>query len=86
MNETIFVKYKPGSKMYVVFAGDVYRVKIRAVGYVETERSQTYHIQYIIPIGTSKIKANWIVGEKVGQLYQTYEEAKAAQEGAENNG
>lgn len=74
-SEDIPSKWKPGSFAFCVFGGQVYRATIHAVGFIQSEKCTTWHVNYTIFIGTAMIKINWQVGESEHQLYKTRREA-----------
>ena len=69
-------KYKPGTYQFCIFGGIVYSAKIRAVGMVQTETLTTWHVQYVIRVGTAPIEIHWTIGDNDdAKLYKSCKEA-----------
>lgn len=86
INMDFFDKWRPGSYAYCIFGGAVYKVKIDAIGYIESEHLDSYHVRYYVPIGTARVKVNWYVGRERDKLFETFEDAVNDLEGVKTNG
>ncbi len=73
--DEIFDIWKPGKIVWCTFGGVPCKVTIRAVGKVITKSSTSYHVQYLVPVGNTFVKVNWLVKERVNQLFETEQEA-----------
>ena len=69
-------RYKPGTRRFCVFGGAVYNATIRAVGMVQTETLTSWHVQYMINVGTATLEIHWTIGNNdEAKLYRTRREA-----------